>query len=108
MLRRTLGKRLVATGRLGEKVLALGDGLSAEANTLLGVEDGSLAIVSLLTAFNWTDVAYLPNKRLDAAGATVDLVESDLADDLVAMLSGMMSVLRCGGAEVGRRTFGAS
>jgi hypothetical protein len=55
-------------------------GLAAETDTLLRVEDGSL-----------------PDERLDATGTTVDLVESDLADDLVTMLPGIMSVLRCGG-----------
>lgn len=35
--------------------------------------------------------AYLPDERLDAAGATVDLVEGDLADDLVAVLPVMQS-----------------
>jgi hypothetical protein len=34
-------------------------------------------------------VAYLPDERLDAAGTTVDLVKSDLANYLVAMLSAM-------------------
>jgi hypothetical protein len=55
-------------------------GLAAETDTLLGVEDGSL-----------------PDERLDATGTTVDLVESNLADDLAAVLPGMMSVRRCGG-----------
>jgi hypothetical protein len=44
-------------------------GLATEADTLLRVEDGSL-----------------PDERLDATGTTVDLVESDLTDDLVAVL----------------------
>jgi hypothetical protein len=44
--------------------------LATEADTLLGVEDGSL-----------------PNKRLDATGTTVDLVKGNLANDLVAVLS---------------------
>ena len=30
--------------------------------------------------------AYLPNEGLDATGTAVDLVEGDLADDLVAVL----------------------
>ena len=30
--------------------------------------------------------AYLPDEGLDATGTTVDLVEGDLADDLVAVL----------------------
>jgi hypothetical protein len=55
-------------------------GLAAETDTLLRVEDGTL-----------------PDERLDATGTTVDLVESNLADDLAAVLPGMMSVLRCGG-----------
>jgi hypothetical protein len=50
-------------------------GLAAEADTLLRVEDGAL-----------------PDERLDATGTAVDLVESDLADDLVAVLSVVMSM----------------
>lgn len=65
----TLGQRLVATGSLGEKLLALGNGLAAEANTLLGVKNGAL-----------------PDERLDATGTTVDLVQSHLVDDLGAVL----------------------
>src|SRR6478609_3779962 len=61
----TLGKRLLATGSLGEKLLALGDGLATESDTLLRVEDGTL-----------------PDEGLDATGTTVDLVKSDLVDDL--------------------------
>jgi hypothetical protein len=44
-------------------------GLAAETDTLLRVENGTF-----------------PDKRLDAAGTAVDLVEGDLADDLVAVL----------------------
>jgi hypothetical protein len=65
----TFGERLLATGGLGEELLALGDGLAAETDTLLRIEDGSL-----------------PDERLDATGTTVDLVESDLADDGAAVL----------------------
>lgn len=66
----TLRKGLLAAGGLGEKLLALGDGLAAETDTLLRVEDGTL-----------------PDEALDATGTTVDLVESDLVNDLGAMLS---------------------
>jgi hypothetical protein len=45
-------------------------GLAAESDTLLRVENGTL-----------------PDERLDATGTTVDLVEGNLADDLVAVLS---------------------
>ena len=31
-------------------------------------------------------MAYLPDKGLDATSTTVDLIKSDLADDLVAVL----------------------
>lgn len=65
----TLGEGLVAAGGLGEDLLALGDGLAAEADTLLRVEDGAL-----------------PDEGLDATGTTVDLVEGDLANDLVTVL----------------------
>jgi len=68
--RHTLGKRLLSTGSLGEKLLALGDGLSTEANTLLRVEDGTL-----------------PHERLDTTGTAIYLVEGDLVDDLGAVLS---------------------
>ena len=107
--RRTFGERLRAARCLGKDVLALGDGLAAETDTLFGVEDGSLAIVSLSVKSNGDDIAHLPNKRLDAASAAVDLVKGDLADDLVAMLPMMMSMRRCGedGGD-GKRTFGAS
>lgn len=44
-------------------------GLATEANTLLRVEDRAL-----------------PDEGLDATGTTVDLVEGDLANDLVAVL----------------------
>ena len=44
---KTLGKRLLAAGGLGEQLLALGDGLAAETDTLLRVEDGALRAVSL-------------------------------------------------------------
>jgi hypothetical protein len=43
---KTLRKRLLATGGLGEQLLALGDGLAAETDTLLRVEDGALRAVS--------------------------------------------------------------
>jgi hypothetical protein len=65
----TLRKGLLATGSLGEKLLALGDGLATESDTLLRVEDGTL-----------------PNEGLDATGTTVDLVKSDLVNDLGTML----------------------
>lgn len=76
----TLGKRLLATRGLGEKLLALGDGLAAESNALLGVEDGAL-----------------PNETLDATGTTVDLVEGDLVDDLGAMLPAIGRQYACQG-----------
>ena len=63
------GQRLLATGGLGQKLLALGDGLAAEANALLGVEDGAL-----------------PNQALDATGTAIYLVERDLVDDLGTVL----------------------
>jgi hypothetical protein len=70
----TLGEGLGAAGSLGEDLLALGDGLATEADTLLGVEDGAL-----------------PDEGLDATGTTVDLVEGDLADNLgtVLLLEGL-------------------
>ena len=40
--------------------------------------------------------AYLPDEGLDATGTTVDLVEGDLADDLVAVLP-VMRVNGCCG-----------
>jgi hypothetical protein len=65
----TFWERLLAAGGLGEELLAFGDGLAAETDTLLRVEDGSL-----------------PDERLDATSTTVDLVESDLTDNSVAVL----------------------
>jgi hypothetical protein len=68
-MRLTLRKGLLAAGGLGEKLLALGDGLATEADTLLGVEDGTL-----------------PDEALDATGTAIDLVEGDLVDDLATVL----------------------
>jgi len=62
-------KRLLATRGLGEKLLALGDGLATKTNTLLGVEDRTL-----------------PDEGLDTSRTTIDLIESDLVDNLGAML----------------------
>lgn len=67
--RLTFREGLLATGGLRKKLLALGDGLAAEANTLLRIEDGTL-----------------PDETLDATGTTVDLVQGHLVDDLGAML----------------------
>lgn len=74
----TFGKGLLATGSLGEELLALGDGLATEADTLLGVEDGTL-----------------PDQALDATGTTVYLVKSDLIYDLRAMLPKKLPPLAC-------------
>jgi len=65
----TLRKRLLAAGSLGKKLLALGNCLATEADTLLGVEDRAL-----------------PDKSLDTTGTTINLVEGDLVDDLGTML----------------------
>jgi hypothetical protein len=65
----TLRKRLLATGSLGEKLLALGDGLATESDTLLRVENGTL-----------------PNEGLNTTSTTIDLVKSDLVNDLGTML----------------------
>lgn len=65
----TFGEGLLATGSLGEDLLALRDGLSTESDTLLGVEDGTL-----------------PDERLDATGTAIDLVEGDLVDNLGTVL----------------------
>ncbi len=67
-----LGQRLAAAGGLGQKRLALRDGLATEANALLGVEDGAL-----------------PHQALDATGAAIYLVEGDLVDDLGTVLPGL-------------------
>jgi hypothetical protein len=72
----TLGKRLLAAGGLGEKLLDLGDGLAAEADTLLRVEDGTL-----------------PDEGLDATGTAIDLVEGDLVDDLGTVLPVVQTVV---------------
>lgn len=72
----TLREGLLAAGGLGEKLLALGDGLAAEADALLGVEDGAL-----------------PDEGLDATGTAIDLVEGDLVDDLGAVLTAGVLVL---------------
>jgi len=64
----TLRKRLLATRGLGKKLLALGDGLAAEADALLSIEDGAL-----------------PDKALDTTGTAIDLIKSDLVDNLGAM-----------------------
>lgn len=66
----TFGERLLATRGLREQLLAFRDGLATESDTFVGVENGAL-----------------PDKRLDATGTTIDLVKSDLVDDLGAMLT---------------------
>lgn len=66
----TLGKGLLAAGSLGEKLLALGDGLATETDTLLRVEDGTF-----------------PDKGLDATGTAIDLVEGDLVNNLGTVLT---------------------
>lgn len=66
----TFGERLAAAGSLGEKLLAFGDSLATEADTFLGIEDGTL-----------------PDEALDTAGTAIDLVEGDLVDDLGAVLA---------------------
>lgn len=103
----TLGKRLLATRGLGKDILALGDllcvitywqtlrrhtyGLATEADALFRVENGAL-----------------PDERLDATGTTVDLVESDLTNDLVAVfpVSHVNAAMRISGTTA--RTCGAS
>jgi hypothetical protein len=65
----TLREGLGAAGGLGEAFLALRDGLAAETDTLLRVEDGAL-----------------PDEGLDATSTTVDLVEGDLANNLGTVL----------------------
>jgi hypothetical protein len=82
----TFRERLLAARGLGEKLLALGDGLATESDTLLRVEDGAL-----------------PDEALDATGTTVDLVESDLIDNLGAMLlSESLDLLNLLGQELGK------
>lgn len=66
----TFGQRLLAAGGRGQKLLALGDRLAAETDTLVGIEDGSL-----------------PDKALYATGTAIDLVERHLVHHLGAMLS---------------------
>jgi hypothetical protein len=46
-------------------------------------------------------IAYLPNKGLDATGTAVDLVEGDLANDLAAVISVILSIVCCGGCGCG-------
>ena len=65
----TFRQGLLTAGSLGEKLLAFRDGLAAEADTLLRVEDGAL-----------------PDQGLDATGAAVDLVERHLTDHLAAIV----------------------
>jgi hypothetical protein len=65
----TFWERLLTAGSLGELLLALWDGAATETDALLGVEHGAL-----------------PDERLDTTRTTVDLVEGNLANNLVAML----------------------
>jgi hypothetical protein len=64
----TFRKRLLTTGGLGKKLLALGDSEATETDTLLRIEDGAL-----------------PDKALYTTGTTVGLVESKLANDRAAV-----------------------
>ena len=82
----TLREGLLATGSLGKKLLALGDGLATETDTLLSVEDGSL-----------------PDKGLDTTGTAIDLVESDLVDDLGTVLPAISMSVRVNSASKGGR-----
>jgi hypothetical protein len=68
-MRPTFRQRLLAARGLWEKLLALRDGLATEADALLGVEDRAL-----------------PDKAFDATGTAIDLIESDLVDDLGTVL----------------------
>jgi hypothetical protein len=105
----TFRKRLLTTGGLGKKLLALGDlerslvrGTSAvysvsvpayskatETDTLLRIEDGALqlAVSMPISSFNKSrrEIAYLPDKALYTTGTTVGLVESKLANDRAAV-----------------------
>jgi len=65
----TFWEWLLTIWALWKELLAFWDSLSTEADTLLGVEDGTL-----------------PDKGLDTTGTTVDLVESDLTDNLGSVL----------------------
>ena len=64
-----LGEGLLATLGSGEDSLALGDGLAAETDTLLRVEDGTL-----------------PDETLDATHTTVSHINGGLAQDLATEL----------------------
>jgi hypothetical protein len=65
----TFRQRLLAARSLGKDLLAFGDGLAAETDSLLRVEHGTF-----------------PDQALDTAGTTVNLIKSDLINDLGAML----------------------
>lgn len=66
----TFWQRLLAARGLGEDLLTFRDGLAAETDTLLGVENGAL-----------------PYQSLYPSRTTIHLIEGDLVDDLGAMLS---------------------
>lgn len=70
----TLRKGLLTTLGLGQLGRALGDGQTAEADTLIGVQNGTL-----------------PNQGGDTTHTTVDLVELDLTKD-GAVVSGTESL----------------
>lgn len=60
--------------------------LSTEADTLFGVEDRALRnlVVVQQKVIDSTD---FPDKRLDSTSTAINLIQSDLADDLAAILS---------------------
>lgn len=70
MTKQTFGQRLFSAGRLGQKLLAFRNGLATEANAFLRVQNRAF-----------------PDEALDATRTAVDLIESDLVNDLGTMLS---------------------
>eukprot|EP00160_Parvularia_atlantis_P013015 Unigene2679_Nuclearia_a/m.8289 Unigene2679_Nuclearia_a/g.8289 ORF Unigene2679_Nuclearia_a/g.8289 Unigene2679_Nuclearia_a/m.8289 type:complete len:374 (+) Unigene2679_Nuclearia_a:476-1597(+) len=81
-----LGQGLLAAGGLGQEVLALGDGVVAEADALLRVQQRRLA-----------------DQALDVAHAAVDLVDGDAADDGVGvLLLELLDLLVLGRDELGQ------
>lgn len=63
------GEHLLSSGGGGEDLLALGNSSAPETDTLLRIEDGRL-----------------PQHRLDTTHSSEDLLDGDIAEDLVSVL----------------------
>lgn len=81
----SLGKGLGSTRSSGQLLLALGDGLASESDTLLGVKDGSFPNEALVVSGSYKSSKRGKVAHLDTSHTTVGLVDGDLTERLVAV-----------------------